>query len=333
MLPASNRGPGQALGFPDVCLTPAPPAPPVPVPYPNIAMNAQAAPFSPTVKVNMMNALNQMSQIPMSSGDEAGAAHPMMKGPQRYTMGCPNVFVDGAPAITLASLTNHNNMNCPIGAVLVPSAVNVTFSRATATERAPRAIDPRATRSLGALEVADLADAACGESLRATVDGTVGRVHFSTFAASAGAELFAALRRLVALGAHTVEIDLRGCGGGTLEGALDAASTLLPDGAPLVELVEPDGDVTLERVRFGAMGDLASLPVTVHVDRATASAAEAFAAALLANERAPILGGPTYGKAVAHRLDPSLTGDARLTAALRFRTASGAEIDGVGVGG
>ncbi len=63
MLPASNKGAGMNIGFPDVCLTPAAPAP-VPVPYPNMAMNAMAAPFAATVKVSMMNALNMGSQIP-----------------------------------------------------------------------------------------------------------------------------------------------------------------------------------------------------------------------------------------------------------------------------
>jgi carboxyl-terminal processing protease len=74
MLPASNRGPGMSLGFPDVCLTPSP-AGPVPVPYPNIAMNAQAAPFSASVKVNMMNALNERGRSGQRPPDgEAGAA-------------------------------------------------------------------------------------------------------------------------------------------------------------------------------------------------------------------------------------------------------------------
>ncbi|HVY44443.1 MAG TPA: PAAR-like domain-containing protein, partial [Minicystis sp.] len=57
MLPASNRGAGMNIGFPDVCLTPSGPAV-VPVPYPNIAMNAMAASFSPNVLLTMMPALN-----------------------------------------------------------------------------------------------------------------------------------------------------------------------------------------------------------------------------------------------------------------------------------
>ena len=42
---ANSQMMGMDTGFPDVCLTPAPPAPaPVPVPYPNIAMGPMAVP-------------------------------------------------------------------------------------------------------------------------------------------------------------------------------------------------------------------------------------------------------------------------------------------------
>jgi hypothetical protein len=34
---------GMSMAFPDVCLTPAPPAPPMPIPYPNIAMSSDTA--------------------------------------------------------------------------------------------------------------------------------------------------------------------------------------------------------------------------------------------------------------------------------------------------
>src|SRR4051812_18030329 len=100
MLPASNRGVGMNIGFPDVCLTPAVPAP-VPVPYPNIAMNVQAAPFSPIVKVTMMPAINMGSKIPMSLGDDAGVAHPVFKTMGMYTMGNPVVLVNSLPAVNL----------------------------------------------------------------------------------------------------------------------------------------------------------------------------------------------------------------------------------------
>ncbi|MBI4952521.1 MAG: DUF4150 domain-containing protein [Myxococcales bacterium] len=118
------------LGFPDVCNTIVGPAT-APIPYPNIAMNAQASGFSPTVSVSGMNALNQATQIPMTSGDEAGTAHPTIKGGSSYTLGNPIVFIDGMPAINLACPTTGNNMNNAAGAVLVPSITTVTYCDAS----------------------------------------------------------------------------------------------------------------------------------------------------------------------------------------------------------
>src|ERR1700733_3950932 len=129
MLPASNRGAGMNIGFPDICLTPAAPAP-IPTPYPNMAMNAMAAPFAVTVWISMMNALNMISEIPMTEGDEPGTASPNM-GPGRYTMGNPIVFVELMPGINLLCPTTGNDMVNPIGAVLVPSIVNVFFTDRT----------------------------------------------------------------------------------------------------------------------------------------------------------------------------------------------------------
>ena len=65
MMPASNKGVGMSLGFPDVCTTPAAPSP-VPIPYPNMAMNAMAVPFAPNVMISMMPGLNMSSRIPMT---------------------------------------------------------------------------------------------------------------------------------------------------------------------------------------------------------------------------------------------------------------------------
>jgi hypothetical protein len=42
--------------------------------YPNIGMNAMAAPFSANVLISGMPGLNQGSMIPMTSGDEGGLA-------------------------------------------------------------------------------------------------------------------------------------------------------------------------------------------------------------------------------------------------------------------
>ncbi|MFH1135205.1 MAG: DUF4150 domain-containing protein [Pseudomonadota bacterium] len=124
---------GQNMGLPDVCLTPAGPAV-VPVPYPNISMPATANPgtAAQTVLVACMPALNKISQIPMSNGDEAGAnlgvASGMVMGPTTFVLGSFTVFMQGAPAVKLTSMTGHNgfSMNCP-GTCLAPSQTLVAI--------------------------------------------------------------------------------------------------------------------------------------------------------------------------------------------------------------
>jgi hypothetical protein len=70
---------GIAFAFPDVCLTPAPPAPPVPIPYPNIAQLDQAQPVSDAGGKELLvgsggdHALLLNGEISSSSGDEAGS--------------------------------------------------------------------------------------------------------------------------------------------------------------------------------------------------------------------------------------------------------------------
>ncbi len=145
MLPATNRGVGMNIGFPDVCLTPVGPAV-VPIPYPNFALTAQAAAFSPVVRVSGVNALNLGSMIPMTLGDDAGVAHWSVKGPGRYTMGNPIVSIDRLPAINLTCLTTGNTGNNAVGAVLVPSATNVFYCYVQALTDAAT---PNAAASLG----------------------------------------------------------------------------------------------------------------------------------------------------------------------------------------
>lgn len=70
---------GIAFAFPDVCLTPAPPAPPVPIPYPNIAQLSQALPLTNDAGRELRvgpagdYVLVLGSEVPTSSGDEGGS--------------------------------------------------------------------------------------------------------------------------------------------------------------------------------------------------------------------------------------------------------------------
>lgn len=127
MFPMSCKMGGVCFAFPDVCLTPAPPAPPIPIPYPNIGQVAQAVKTGVKVKVMNQPALNKGSEIPMSQGDEAGVAGGVVSGVNmqviKYVMGYPKVKVEGMDAVGLLSVTGHNgsSANMPAGQQIAPS--------------------------------------------------------------------------------------------------------------------------------------------------------------------------------------------------------------------
>ena len=117
MMPASTKAGGQCLGFPDVCKTPAPPAPFVPVPYPNMAMPNQGNPGTMTkkVKIGNMAAMQKGSEIPMSSGDEAGSIGGIIssciKGKAEFMLYSFDVKLDGKNACRLGDPLFHNKKN------------------------------------------------------------------------------------------------------------------------------------------------------------------------------------------------------------------------------
>jgi hypothetical protein len=121
---ANTQMMGMDMGFPDVCLTPAPPAPPIPIPYPNIAMGPTAIPNCPTILIMGMPAHNLATSIPMTNGDNAGlmtgVASGTVMGPSRHLTGAFTVLFNAMPASRLTSMSLQNSTNCP-GARIVPS--------------------------------------------------------------------------------------------------------------------------------------------------------------------------------------------------------------------
>ncbi len=126
---ANTQMMGMDTGFPDVCLTPAPPSPvPVPIPYPNIAAGPMGV--SAVYKTLFMStpAHNMGTTIPMTNGDNPGVllgvASGTVMGPSRHLTAAFTVLVGGMPATRLTSMSLQNSTNCP-GVRLVPSQVKV----------------------------------------------------------------------------------------------------------------------------------------------------------------------------------------------------------------
>lgn len=126
---ANTQMGGVDTGFPDVCLTPAPPAPaPVPVPYPNIAAGPMGV--KAVYKVLFMAAPvhNLGTSIPQTNGDNSGVATGVasgtVMGPSRHLTGAFTCLVGGMPVTRVTSVSLQNSTNCP-GARLAPSQVKV----------------------------------------------------------------------------------------------------------------------------------------------------------------------------------------------------------------
>ena len=115
------------FAFPDVCLTPVPPAV-VPIPYPNFALGPVCIPSQYTVFVTAMPSFNMMSVHPTTLGDNVGVsmgvASGMVMGTNTQIMGSTNLFYGVAPTTKMLnpSLQNVSNM---VGMCLSPAQVKV----------------------------------------------------------------------------------------------------------------------------------------------------------------------------------------------------------------
>ncbi len=119
---------GITSAFPDVCLTPAPPAPPIPIPYPNIAQSSDTASGTSTVKCDGNPVCVQDSNFSTSTGDEAGNApggvvSGTIKGKAEFVNFSFDVKFDGKNVERAMDLMLHNNKNTPPFPVIQGPAV------------------------------------------------------------------------------------------------------------------------------------------------------------------------------------------------------------------
>lgn len=293
MLPASNRGAGMNICFPDVCATPPVGAP---VPYVNLGMNAAAVPFAIKTYFSCVNALNQGSMIPLTLGDQAGAMSPFM-GPGQVAVGNPKVFIEALPGTNLTCPATGNNMVAASGAVLVPSVTNVFFTWA----------GPAQPGEVSAAELSGLSRALAAphdEHAEALLPGGVAYARIPVFSSGTPARVHDLCRRASAQGMSALILDLRRCPGGELTAAIELAGDFLDEGAVIAVVVDGDGDETVYRAR---QARLYAFPLAVLVDAQTASAAEVFAGCLKAHGRAVVIGERTHGKGTAQQLLPGFT--------------------------
>ena len=133
MLQASTMAAGTCTNSaPDVCKTPSN-AGPVPIPYPNLGQCAAAVSTAVNVMFTQSPVIHKLSEIPLSSGDEAGTAggvkSSMNMNKITFTLGSSKILIEGQQCVYYSASSGQNgaNFNIP-GVQTAPSQSNVTVS-------------------------------------------------------------------------------------------------------------------------------------------------------------------------------------------------------------
>jgi carboxyl-terminal processing protease len=157
------------------------------------------------------------------------------------------------------------------------------------------------------------------------MDG-VAYLQIASFTKTTLQEMEKALMELKMRGMKALVLDLRGNPGGLFPVAVQVAERFLPEGI----IVSTQGQSSRTFESHSGMSAYL-MPLVVLVDNETASAAEVLAGALKENQRAYLVGLPTYGKGTIQTvLQLTDAGGVRITLA-RFFTPLGQPYNGVGV--
>ena len=168
--------------------------------------------------------------------------------------------------------------------------------------------------------------------LCAPAAGTGAKVEYirlTTFNQLSGAKVREAVTSGLENGADAFVLDLRSNSGGLFPGALDIAKQFMRK-ATIVLIADSDGVRDVFETDNTAIAPDA--PLTLLVDKGSASASEVLAGALRDNKRASVLGDTeTFGKGLIQTVVPLADGSAVSVTVARYQTPSGADINKVGI--
>ncbi|MEB3290822.1 MAG: S41 family peptidase [Leptolyngbya sp.] len=155
----------------------------------------------------------------------------------------------------------------------------------------------------------------------------VGYIRLMEFNAHAADQMEQAILALTAEGVEGFVLDLRGNPGGLLLASIDIGRMWLQHG-PIVRTVYRDG--TTESLSANRTA-LTQLPLTVLVDRRSASSSEILTGALQDNRRATVVGTPTFGKALVQTLHGLADGSGLTVTVAHYFTPNGTDISRKGI--
>ena len=134
------------------------------------------------------------------------------------------------------------------------------------------------------------------------IDDGTGYLRITSFEARTAEQLKKAIEKLGGTKLQALVLDLRENPGGSVEAGLETASLFLPPGSRLLSIRGRSSDA--ENVDVPAAAQPYSFKLAVLVNDHTASAAEIVAGALQDNDRATLIGTPTFGKGLVQHVFP-----------------------------
>ncbi|HJO82383.1 MAG TPA: S41 family peptidase [SAR202 cluster bacterium] len=179
------------------------------------------------------------------------------------------------------------------------SIEGLSLLEAVSKIRGPRGTEARLLivhlGSLDEIEVSVVRDVIPLESVkvRTQPDDRFAHIRLSTFYSDTAEQLQDAIREAQSDGRDGLILDVRNNPGGLLSSVIDIVSLFVDEGLVLYE-VNGAGRRTDHEVRNA--GEFADIPMVLLVNESSASASEILAGALKDHERAPVIGGTTFGK-------------------------------------
>jgi carboxyl-terminal processing protease len=155
----------------------------------------------------------------------------------------------------------------------------------------------------------------------------VGYIRLREFSAHASDQMRRAIRQLNSEKADSYVLDLRGNPGGLLQASIEIARMWLDNGG-IVKTVDRQGSGEEHRANRTA---LTHLPLAILVDGNSASASEILTGALKDNQRAVVVGGQTFGKALVQSVHELSDGCGLAVTIAHYYTPKGTDINHKGI--
>lgn len=159
-------------------------------------------------------------------------------------------------------------------------------------------------------------------------ESEIGYIRLASFNKQSTDKVRNALQALQQSHPARIVLDFRNNGGGFFPSAVEIGRMLIDKG-DIVLIADADGVKDVYEADGMALDS--TTPITVLVNRGTASASEVLAGALKDNGRATLVGENTFGKGLIQTVVPLSDGSALAVTVTKYQTPAGVDINKVGI--